>query len=135
MTNTHDTPEQPRLAELVVNAERHQHLERILTFVQDIHYFIDPDMFNIPKKRLDELTWCFQHEDLEHSGLTVMVSWDDLFLLELIVSAGYEYSLRKSTGHRPDGVTNVGFEALLKWLGQCKDVLFRLPSQQKQTAE
>lgn len=119
-------PFQPfRWAELVVSAERHRHLDQILSYVRDIHDFIDPDMFNISRQRLEDLSWCFQRDEVDHTGFTVTVSYEDLFWLQIITDAAYEYSLRRSPGRRVDDITNVGFDALLTWLAQAEEELFR----------
>jgi hypothetical protein len=124
MADAQEPPHLP-LAELIVSAERHWQVESILDYVRGIHHFIDPDMFNIPKARLEDLSWCFRREDEEHTGFTVTVSYDDLFMLETITYAAYEYSLRKSTGQRVDGITNLGFEEVLQWLVRAQNELFR----------
>ncbi|ALA57907.1 hypothetical protein [Nitrospira moscoviensis] len=124
MADTQEPPHLP-LAELVVSVERHGHLDNILNYVRSIHDCIDPDMFRIPRGRLEDLCWCFERDEGDdHTGFTVMVSYDDLFMLEIITSAAYEYSLRKSTGRRVDGITNLGFEDVLKWLARARNQLF-----------
>jgi hypothetical protein len=125
MADTQEPPHLP-LAELVVSAERHGQLDSILDYVRSIHDFIDPDMFRIPRECLEDLSWCFERdEEDDHTGFTVTVSYDDLFMLEIITSAAYEYSLRKTTGRRVDGITNLGFEDVLKWLARAQTELFR----------
>jgi hypothetical protein len=116
-----------RLVEWVVSAERHRQLEEVLSYVHGIHHLIDPDMFDIPGKRLEDLRWCFQYDDLEPTGFTVTVCYDDLFWLQIITDAAYEYSLRKSTGRRAESLTNTGFENLIAWLADSERRLFRSP--------
>ncbi len=128
MDVTHDGKFDPsRLVEWVVSAERHRQLEEVLSYVDSIHHMIDPDMFDIPRKRLEELSWCFQCDDLEPTGFTVTVCYDDLFWLQIITDVAYEYSLRKSTGRRAASLTNAGFEDLIAWLADSERRLFRSP--------
>lgn len=121
--------EPPKLAELVVSAERHRYLDDILLYVRGIYEHIDPDMYRIDKEKLEHLAWCFDGEAFEHSGFSITVSWDDLFALDIIVDAAYTYSNRRTSPGRVDGLTNVGFEELLKWLARAEDELFRSKSQ------
>ncbi len=59
------------------------------------------------------------------SGFSITLSRKDLFALQIIVDAAYTYSNRKTSPGRVEGLTNVGFEDVLKWLAQSEDDLFR----------
>lgn len=113
-----------KLAELVVNAERHRFMREIIDYLQGIHHHIDPDMYDIDARRLEHFAWCFEEDADESAGFTMTVTGTDMFDLEIIVDAAYTYSNRKSAGSRPESLTNVGFEALLTWLYQTRRVLF-----------
>lgn len=121
----------PETAELVVSAERHQRLQDIVAYVKGLHDFIDPDMFNIPLKKLEELEWCVEGVEYESKdfkecyGFKMNVSWSDLCFIEIVVMAADEYSHRKTTGYRVDSLTDLGFDDLMKWLAQSADDLFR----------
>lgn len=121
----------PERAELVVSAERHQQLYDIVSYVKGLHHYIDPDMYDIPLKQLEELEWCvegveFESEgDKEWYGFTMPVSWDDLRFIETVVMAADTYSHRKTTGYRVEHLTDQGFDDLLKWLAKAADDLFR----------
>ena len=47
----------PHLAELVVSAERHQQLQDIVLYVKNLHSFIDPDMYRISMKKINQRSW------------------------------------------------------------------------------
>ena len=119
------------LAELVISAVRQQQLQDIVAYVKGIHHYIDPDMFDISMKQLEELEWCMEGVEYESEeekvcyGLSMMISWDDLRFIETVVWAADEYSHRKSTGHRVEGLTDQGFEDVTKWLARMEDELFR----------
>jgi hypothetical protein len=117
--------DRPQLAELVVSAERHRHMEDLLSYVSGIHHSIDPDMYRISKEQLEHFAWCFEAEAFEHTGFAMTVSWEDLFALEIIVDAAYTYSKRRSSPGRVEGLTDQGFEDLLNWLARAEDELFR----------
>jgi hypothetical protein len=127
---TNSTPSQ--LAELVVSAERHQQLQDIVSYVKGLHHFIDPDMYDISMKKLEELEWCVEGVEFESDGykecygFTMKVSWNDLIFIETVVMAADTYSHRKSTGSRVEGITDQGFDDLMKWLARSEDELFRL---------
>lgn len=118
-------------AELVVSAERHQQLQDIVAYVKGLHHYIDPDMYDIPLKQLEELEWCvegveFESEgDKECYGFTMPVSWEDLRFIETVVMAADTYSHRKTTGYRVEHLTDQGFDDLMKWLAKAEDNLFR----------
>lgn len=122
----------PRLAELVVSAERHQHLQDIVSYVKGLHHFIDPDMYDISMKKLEELEWCVEGVEFESEGykecygFTMKLSWEDLRFIETVVMAADTYSHRKTTGSRVEGITDQGFDDLLKWLARSEDELFRM---------
>lgn len=124
-------PSPPQLAELVVSAERHQQLQDIVSYVKSLHHFIDPDMYNIAMTKLEELEWCvegveFESEGFkEYLGFTMRVSWADLMFMETVVMAADTYSHRTTTGWRVEGITDQGFDDLLKWLARSEDELFR----------
>ena len=113
-----------KLAELVVSAERHRFMREIIDYLKGIHYFIDPDMYNIDAKRLEHFAWCFEEDADDPSGFTMTVTSTDMFDLEIIVDAAYTYSNRKTSGSRAESLTNVGFEAILTWLYQTRRALF-----------
>lgn len=118
-------------AELVVSAERHQRLHDIVLYVKALHHCIDPDMYRISLKKLEELEWCVEGVEYvpegchEHLGFTMKVSWEDLWFLETVVSAADTYSHRASTGWRVEGITDQGYDDLLKWLARSEGELFR----------
>lgn len=118
-------------AELVVSAERHQQLQDIVAYVKGLHHYIDPDMYDIPLKQLEELAWCvegveFESEgDKECYGFTMPVFWEDLRFIETVVMAADTYSHRKTTGYRVEHLTDQGFDDLMKWLAKAEDNLFR----------
>ena len=118
-------------AELIVSAERHQQLHDVVSYVKSLHYLIDPHMYDIFLKRLEELEWCvegveFESEgDKEWYGFTMPVSWDDLRFIETVVMAADTYSHRKTTGYRVEHLTDQGFDDLLKWLAKAENDLFR----------
>lgn len=126
MTEPKKPSEPPDQAELVVSPERHRYLDDILSYVRTMYEHIDPDMYRIDKKRLEQLAWCFEGEAFEYTGFAIVVSWKDLRELEMIVEAAYTYSNRRTALSRVESLTNVGFEELLKWLAQAEDELFRL---------
>lgn len=129
MTEKARSSDLPTLAELVVSAERHRHLDNILSYVKAIHHGIDPDMYRISNEKLDHFAWCFESEAFEHTGFTMTVSWEDLLALETIVDAAYTYSMRRSQRTRVEGLTDLGFDDLLKWLARAEDELFRSKSE------
>ena len=115
MTEDNQKPSFSQLAELVVSAERHQQLQNIVGYVKQLHSFIDPDMYRISMKRLEELEWSVEGVEFESEGFkeclgfTMQVSWEDLIFLETVVEAADTYSHRKSTrstgrGHHRPGV-------------------------------
>lgn len=55
-------------AELVVSAERHEQLQDIVAYVKGLHHFIDPDMYDIPLKQLEQLEWCVEGVEFESEG-------------------------------------------------------------------
>ena len=124
-------PSVSQLAELVVSAERHQQLQDIVGYVKNLHSFIDPDMYRISIKKLEELQWSVEGIEFESEGFkeclgfTMQVSWNDLIFLETVVDAADTYSHRKSTGQRVEGITDQGFDDLTKWLTRSEDELFR----------
>ena len=131
MTEDNQKPSFSQLAELVVSAERHQQLQNIVGYVKQLHSFIDPDMYRISMKRLEELEWSVEGVEFESEGFkeclgfTMQVSWEDLIFLETVVEAADTYSHRKSTGQRVEGITDQGFDDLMKWLTRSEDELFR----------
>ena len=118
-------------AELVVNAERHQQLQDIVAYVAGLHHVIDPDMYKISPKQLKELEWCVEGVEFESKGFTecygftMKVSLSDLRFIETVVMAADTYSHRKSTGYRVEGVTDQGFDDLMKWLARSEDEFLR----------
>jgi hypothetical protein len=118
-------------AELVVSAERHEQLQDIVAYVKGLHHFIDPDMYDIPLKQLEQLEWCVEGVEFEsegykeYYGFRMPVSWEDLRFIETVVMAADTYSHRKTTGYRVDNLTDQGFDDLLKWLAKAEDDLFR----------
>jgi hypothetical protein len=118
-------------AELVVSAERHKQLQDIISYVKGIHYFIDPDMYRISMKQLEELAWCFEGDEFESEGFKecygfkMPVSWDDLRFIESVVMAADTYSQRTHSYGRVEGITDQGFDDLMKWLARSEDALFR----------
>ena len=131
MAEDNQKPSFSQLAELVVCAERHQQLQNIVGYVKQLHSFIDPDMYRISMKRLEELEWSVEGVEFESEGFkeclgfTMKVSWDDLMFLEIVVAATDTYSHRRSTGQRVESITDQGVEDLMKWLGRSEDDLFR----------
>lgn len=121
----------PESAELVVSAERHQQLQDIVAYVKGLHHFIDPDMYDIPLKKLEELEWCVEGVEYESKdfkecfGFTMPVTWNDLMFLEIVVMAADTYSHRKTTGYRVEHITDQGFDDLMKWLVKAENDLFR----------
>lgn len=119
------------LVELVISAERQQQLQDIVAYVKQIQHVIDPDMFDIPMKRLEELEWCMEDVEYESEGekecygFSMMISWDDLRFIETVVWAADEYSHRRTTGARVEGMTDQGFGDVTKWLTQMENDLFR----------
>ncbi|MDP3090913.1 MAG: hypothetical protein Q8N04_09560 [Nitrospira sp.] len=83
----------PESAELIVSAERHQQLQDIVSYVKGLHHFIDPDMYDILLKQLEELEWCVEGVECESKdfkecfGFTMQVTWNDLMFLETVVMA------------------------------------------------
>lgn len=120
-----------QLAELVVSAGRHQQLQDIVSYVKAIHHHIDPDMYRISMTKLEELEWCVEGVEFESEGFkeclgfTMKVSWEDLIFLQLVVEAADTYSHRRTTGWRVEGITDQGFDDLMKWLAKAEDELFR----------
>jgi hypothetical protein len=55
----------------------------------------------------------------------MQVSWDDLIFLRLVVEAADTYSHRRTTGRRVEGITDQGFDDLMKWLARSENELFR----------
>ena len=131
MTGNQKRANPPQLAELVVSAERHQQLQDIVLYVKSLHGFIDPDMYRISMNKLEELEWYVEGVEFESEGFkeclgfTMKVSWDDLMFLETVVEAADTYSHRKTTGRRVEGITDQGFDDLMKWLVRSEDELFR----------
>lgn len=121
----------PQQAELVVSAERHQQLQDIVGYVKSLHHVIDPDMYDMSMEKLEEWEWYvegveFESEGFEEClGFTMQVSWDDLIFLRLVVEAADTYSHRRTTGRRVEGITDQGFDDLMKWLARSENELFR----------
>jgi hypothetical protein len=63
--------------------------------------------------------------DKECYGFTMQVSWEDLRFIETVVMAADTYSHRKTAGLRVEGITDQGFDDLMKWLARSEDELFR----------
>lgn len=118
------SPQESKLTELLVSAERHRFMCEIIDYVRTIHHHIDPDMYDIDAKRLEHFAWCFEGDMVDPSGFIMTVTYEDLLDLQIIVDAAYTYSNRKSAGSRPESLTNVGFEALVTWLSQTQRTLF-----------
>lgn len=96
----------------------------IIDYVRTIYHHIDPDMYDIDARRLEHFAWCFEEDMVDPMGFIMTVTYQDLFDLQIIVDAAYTYSNRKSSGSRPESLTNVGFEALITWLSQTQRMLF-----------
>ena len=130
MTGDKKTPNPSEMAELIVNAERHQQLQDIVSYVKRLHHVIDPDMYRISIDRLEEWEWCVEGIEFgsngfkECPGFTVKVSWDDLSFLGTVVEVAGAYSHRRSTGQRVENLTDQGFDDLRRWLARSEDVLF-----------
>ena len=124
-------PHLPQLVELVVSADRHKQLQDIISYVKEIHYFIDPDMYRVSLKKLEEFEWCLEGDqfepegDKECYGLKMPVSWEDLMFIETVVMAADTYSHRRHSHGRVEGITDLGFDDLMKWLARLEDELFR----------
>jgi len=58
-------PRPSNFVEMVISAERHKQLQNIISYVKEIHYFIDPDMDRISLKNLEEFEWCFEGDQFE----------------------------------------------------------------------
>jgi hypothetical protein len=131
MTEDNQKPSFSQLAELVVSAERHQQLQNIVEYVKNLHSFIDPDMYRISMKKLEELEWSVEGVEFESEGFkeclgfTMKVSWEELMFLETVVEAADTYSHRRTTGQRVECITDQGFDDLMKWLTRSEDELFR----------
>lgn len=131
MMKENQKPSIPRMAELVVSADRHQQLQDIVGYVKQLHSFIDPDMYSISMEKLEELEWSVEGVEFESEGFkeclgfTMEVTWEDLMFLETVVEAAETYSHRKSTGQRVESLTDQGFDDLRKWLVRSEDDLFR----------
>lgn len=88
-------------------------------------------MYDISLKKLEELEWCvdgveYESKDFKECfGFTTPVSWSDLMFIEIVVMAADTYSHRKSTGSWVEGLTDQGFDDLMKWLAQAENELFR----------
>ena len=70
MTEGANNSNPPQPAELVVSAERHQRLHDIVLYVKALHRFIDPDMYRISLKKLEELEWCVEGVEFESEGVS-----------------------------------------------------------------
>ena len=131
MAEPERTSNPPETAELVVSAEHHQQLHDIVSYVKELHHFIDPDMYRIPLEQLEELEWCvdgveFESEgEKEWYGFTMPVSWKDVRFIETVVMAADTYSHRRTTGYRVESLTDQGFDGLMKWLAKAEEDLFR----------
>jgi hypothetical protein len=104
---------------LFVDRDRHRVLTEIQSFVESIHHMIDPDMFRIDEH---ELTWMKRLLRGGQIGTTIRVSYNEIFVMETIVMAASEYTLRKSTPIRLN-VTDEELERLTEWFSQAKDQL------------
>lgn len=130
MAGNKKQPHPPQLAELVVNAERHQQLQDIVAYVKGLHHFIDPDMYDMSLQKLEEMEWCVEGVEFESEGFkecygfTMKVSWEDLKFIEMVVMAADTYSHRTTTGYRVEGMTDQGFDDVMKWLERSEDELF-----------
>lgn len=114
-----------KFAELTVSPERHAFMREIIEYLQGIHHHIDPDMYDIDPTRLEHFAWCFGENSIDSSGFVMTVTYKDLFDLEIMVDAACTYSNRRTTGSRAGNLTNVGFDALVDWLSQARQALFR----------
>lgn len=80
-------PRPSNFVEMVISAGRHKQLQNIISYVKAIHYFIDPDMYRISLKTLEEFEWCFEGDQLESEGVKecygfkMPVSWEDRYSL------------------------------------------------------
>jgi hypothetical protein len=113
-----------------VSADRHEFMRAIIEYLQAIHHHIDPDMYDIDPTRLAHFAWCFEGDPIEPTGFVMTVTYEDLFDLQIIVDAAYTYSNRKTSGSRAASLTNVGFDAMFKWLSQAQRTLFHSESAQ-----
>lgn len=124
-------PRPSYLVEMVISAERHTQLQSIISYVKEIHYFIDPDVYRISLKNLEAFEWCFEGDQFESEGVKecygfkIPVSWEDLTFIETRVMAADTYSHRRHSHGRVEGITDQGFDDLMTWLARSEDELFR----------
>lgn len=62
-------PSPSYLVEMVISAERHTQLQSVISYIKEIHYFIDLDMYQISLKNLEEFEWCFEGDQFESEGV------------------------------------------------------------------
>jgi hypothetical protein len=103
----------PRIP-LEISPSQHQLLREIREFLSVIHCHIDPDMFDIKPAHV---SWLEQSVAPDVEWLTLVVSRDELFVLETMVMAACEYSLRKSTGVTLHA-TEDNLQALEHWIAE-----------------
>jgi hypothetical protein len=104
-----------------IDEPKHRHLLEILTYVKGIHYEIDPEMYRIGVEHFDALKKLLKRSALQPK---VILSSDELSLVETLVSAAWTYSYR-SRGNGLSGVKDPDFERLIKWTGKVHQAMLR----------
>ena len=115
----------PRVRRLALSIEpwRRAQLLAALSYVEGLHWLIDPDMYRIDLTELAALRRMFEREagpgrDGETPSL-VSATYEDLFTLDIIVAAADTYSHRR--GGRPvPGLNDGDLDALQEWLADAQ---------------
>jgi hypothetical protein len=110
--NADDLPGTPEPTVLEVGEERHKQLVEILTYVKEIHFQIDPDMYKVEAKHFDALK-----EVLRRSALRseITMSSDELNRVSILIDAAGTYSYR-SKGDGLRRVKRQDFDRLSSWI-------------------
>lgn len=97
-----------------LDVTRQRQLAEILSYVKEIFYQIDPDMYRVEREEFDACTALLIRAA---HGERVVCGWDELRMTETVVHAAWTYSYRgKGTGL--DQVKEPEFDALSKWLSE-----------------
>jgi hypothetical protein len=88
------------------------HLLEIMRYLKEIHYTIDPLMFDVKAEHFS-----FAKDVLVRSlaGVSPVPSWEERHAMENLVSAAWEYSYREKGSGLP-GIQDEEFEQLMEWI-------------------
>jgi hypothetical protein len=115
---TDSQPDTPivRRAVFALDPERRRQVLEVLWYIEQRHFWIDPDMFKIELKEVEVLKRIFG-EGLDEPPPTISVTNDEIFALELCVMAADAYAHRRGERHLC-ALTDEEFDDLDKWVAQ-----------------